>query len=69
MLPNSDVFDEPYLDQQPVAVQWDSTRLTRRGRGERALQYEPTMIASVALSAPRGPFILYLRSGPRRSTT
>jgi len=45
MLPNSDVFDEPYLDQQPVAVQWDSTRLTRCGRGERAPQYEPTMIA------------------------
>jgi len=67
MLPNSDVFDEPYLDQQPVAVQWDSTCLTRHGRGERAPQYEPTMIASVALSAPGGPFILYLCSRPRRS--
>lgn len=52
---------------EPVAEQWDSSRLTRAGRGVHTSRYEPTMHVTGALAAPGGPFILYLCSGPRQA--
>jgi hypothetical protein len=46
---------------------WSAARLTCAGRGTRPPTFGPALVGHLAISAPGGPFIIYLASGPRRT--